>query len=264
MNEDIFQVRYGLGRVIGVGWKQYWLHFSSVLCIVLIVYVPVNVALSFVPVEHLVETQGLQGFRLYMKLIQLSEFLIGVLATMALAALLEASIRGNSICWQTALRHAFARWGASLGTGLLSGLIILGLLLLLIVPGIIWGLYYSLCIYVVALRGLSGKEALDYSKAIVKGQWWRVLGYLVVIGLLGGLASILVSVPFMFTPDSKLLDIASSTLCDLASALSTAMWVVFFLNNDYLKNPPEPAAASGGPALRPNDLGASGGPSLLS
>ena len=241
MGQDIAATRYGLGEMIAAGWGQYRQHFRSILPIFLLVYIPINMGLSFIPVEYLIEQRGLRGFRIYMKIIQLTELLIGVLATMSLAKLIEASLLGQPITWQQAFRHALSRWGASVGTGILSGVIILGLSLLLLVPGIIWSIYYSLFIYVVALRGLSGKPALDYSKALVKGQWWRVLGYLLAIELLGGLAALAVSAPFFFTPDSRILDIISNTLTDIVSALFLTMTIVFFLNNDFLKNKRVPA-----------------------
>jgi hypothetical protein len=241
MDQDINSIRYGLGKVIAVGWEQYRKHFGSILPIFLIVYIPINIGLSFVPVDYLIEEHGLRGVKMYMNLIQLTEFLIGVLATMSLARLIEASFLGQPITWPQALRHSLSRWGASIGTGLLAGLIILGMCLLLIVPGIIWSLYYSLFVYVVALRGLSGKKALDYSKAIVKGQWWRVFGYLFVINALGTVAGIAVASPFFFTPDNRILDIASDTLIDIVSALFLTMTTVFFLNNDLMKTRSEPA-----------------------
>jgi hypothetical protein len=234
MEQDINSTRYGLGKVIALGWEQYRRHFGSILPIFLIVYVPINIGLSFVPVDTLIEEHGLRGFKIYMKLIQLTEFLIGVVATMSLAKLIEASLLGQPITWKQALRHSLSRWGASIGTGLLAGLIIFGMCLLLIVPGIIWSLYYSLFVYVVALRGLSGKKALDYSKAIVKGQWWRVFGYLLVINALGAVAGIAVAAPFFFTPENRILDIASVTLTDIVSALFLTMTTVFFLNNERL------------------------------
>lgn len=235
MDQDITSTRYGLGRVIALGWQQYRRHFGSILPIFLIVYIPINIGLSFVPVDYLIEEHGLRGFKIYMKLIQLTEFLIGVVATMSLARLIEASLLGRPITWRQAFRHGLSRWGASIGTGLLAGLIVLGMCLLLIVPGIIWGLYYSLFVYVVALRDRSGKKALDYSKALVKGQWWRVFGYLLVIDVLGVVAGIAVAAPFFFTPDNRILDIASDTLTDIISALFLTMTTVFFLNNDHMK-----------------------------
>lgn len=233
MNHEIYATKYDLGRVITVGWELYRKNFGSILPIVLIVYIPINIGLSFVPVDYLIEEHGLRGFNMYMKVIQLTEFFFGVVATLALARLIEAALAGQPITWQQALRHALSRWGASIGTGLLAGLIIVGMCLLLIVPGIIWGLYYSLFVYVVALRGLSGKKALDYSKSIVKGQWWRVFGYLTVIGIMGLIAGLVVVAPFFFTPDNVILDIFSDTLTDIVSALFLVMTCVFFLNNDH-------------------------------
>jgi hypothetical protein len=244
MEQDINSTRYGLGRVITLGWEQFRSNFGSILPIFLIVYIPINIVLSFVPVDSMIEDDGVRGFRMYMKLIQLTEFLFGVVATMSLARLIEASLLGQPITWMQALRHSLSRWGASIGTGLLAGLIILGLTLLLIVPGIIWALYYSLFVYVVALRGLSGKKALDYSKTMVKGQWWRVFGYLLVINVLGALAGIAVASPFFFTPENRILGIASDTLIDIVSALSITMTTVFFLNNDQPQVINEPASQS--------------------
>ncbi len=257
----IYLTRYGLGKLMALGWEQYRKHFASILPIFLIVYIPINIGLSFVPVDYLIEAHGLRGFRIYMKLIQLTEFLIGVVATMSLARLIEASLMGQPITWNQALCHALSRWLASIGTGFLAGLIVLGMFLLLIVPGIIWSLYYSLFVYVVALRRLSGKSALDYSKSIVKGQWWRVLGYLFVIELIGAVACLAVAAPFFFTPDNSILDIASDTLVDIVSALFLCMTTVFFLNNDRMRMKIEPGPAmNGGPATQLGHPAATGGP----
>ena len=249
MDQDIVTTRFGLGKTISSGWSFFLKNIRSILPVFLIVYIPINIGLSFVPGDYLVDNYGLRGFKMYMKIIQLTEFFIGVLATMSLARIIEASALGTPATWRDAMRHAFSRWGASIGTGLLAGVIILGMTLLLIIPGIIWSLYYSFFVFIVALRGLSGKKALEYSKGIVKGQWWRVFGYLLVINLLGAVASALIASPFIFTPEARILDILSDTLCDITSALFLCMTIVFFLNNDYLKrmgDQSQPACPDGG------------------
>ena len=255
MQDDISRTSLGLGRIIAIGWGQYLANFLPILAIVLIIYVPINVALSFVPLDYLIEQYGFRAFRIYMSLVRLSEFLIGVIATIAIATLVDHSLRGIRISWLAALRHGLRRWWASIFTGLLAGLIILGMTLLLIVPGIIWSLYYYMFIFVVALRSLSGKKALDYSKSIVKGQWWRVLGYIIVIELFSACIMLPIIILYFFAPDSQLLDILSDTLIDIVAALSTVMTVVFFLNNDYLRNfpPPPIAPLPTPPALPDND-----------
>lgn len=240
MEQVVNEGKLGLGRIISLGWGEYVRCFMSILPVILIVYIPINIGLSFVPVDSMIEQYGLRGFRMYMKIIQLSEFLIGVLATMAIARMVEAGFLGRPCSWREAFRHALSRWGAAIGTGLLGGLIIVGMFLLLIVPGIIWSLYYTFFVIVVALRGLSGKAALDYSKSLVKGQWWRVFGYMLVINLLAFLAGAVVAVPFLFMPETRVINIVSDTLTDIVSALFLVMTTVFFLNNDAMKVRNEP------------------------
>lgn len=242
MEPSINKTRYGLGQIIAAGWRQYRRHFTGILFITLIVYIPINLALASVSLEPGAEGYGGREFRIYSKLVQLTEFFVGVLATMAMAKLIESSLQGQPITWQASLRHALSRWPACLGSTLLAGLIVVGLLFLLIIPGIIWSVYYVFVVYAVALRGLSGKKALDYSKRLVKGHWLEVFAYLFVIQLLGILAGFLVATPLAFAPDHLAVRILSDTLVDVAYAMSICMIAVYFLNNDYLEVRPSPAA----------------------
>ena len=242
MSRGIADTRFTVGEIVASGWDLYCLHLKRILLIFLVVYVPINIGLSFIPAAEWAETYGALGRNMHMAIIQLSEFFVGVLATMALAKLIEESLYGHTITWLQALRHAVSRWGAAIGTGLLAMLIVFGLALLLIVPGVIWMIYYSFFIFAVALRDLSGKPALDYSKALVQGQWWRVFGYLLVIQLLAVLAAMVVTAPFQVLPEHWLLNILANTLSDLVAPLFLTMAIVFFLNNDYLRTWREPAS----------------------
>jgi hypothetical protein len=241
MSRGIADTEFTVGEIVASGWDLYCLHLKRILPIFLVVYVPINIGLSFVPAADWVETYGALGRNMHMAVIQLTEFFVGILATMALAKLIEESLYGHTITWLQALRHAVSRWPAAIGTGLLAMLIVFGLTLLLIVPGVVWMIYYSFFLFVVALRGLSGKPALDYSRAIVQGQWWRVFAYLLAIQCLAVLAAIIVTAPFEVLPNYRLLNILSNTLSDLVAPLFLTMAIVFFLNNDYLRTWKEPA-----------------------
>jgi len=67
--------------------------------------------------------------------------------------------------------------------GLLAGLVIVGGLILFIVPGIIFGLWYTFVTYALVLDGQHGRAALKASKALVKGRIGKVFGRLFVFGL---------------------------------------------------------------------------------
>lgn len=165
---------------------------------------------------------------------------IYVLLVMAIAVVVEKTIEGENIAYGAALRESYSRWLDSLGTSLLAGIIIFLLLLLFIIPGIIWGVYYAFFLYVVALRGIAGKKALDYSKALVKGEWRRVFLYFFGFGVLTGLPVVVINaICALVLPDLLLGTVVVQVLL---AAVSLAVYTfycvaaaVFFLNLDYLK-----------------------------
>jgi uncharacterized membrane protein len=74
---------------------------------------------------------------------------------------------------------------------ILYGLIVLGGLILLIVPGIIWGIKYSMFGYLIIDRDMGPVEALKKSGEITRGYKWELflLGLLFIgISILGALA----------------------------------------------------------------------------
>lgn len=74
------------------------------------------------------------------------------------------------------------------------GLIVVGGLILLIIPAIIFGVWYSFSTFLVLDKNLSIKEALRTSKLMVKGRFWKILGRLAAFGLFSFIISLLLTV----------------------------------------------------------------------
>ena len=70
------------------------------------------------------------------------------------------------------------------GAGLLYGLIVLGGLCLLIVPGIIWAVKFSLCYYFVVDKGLGPIQALKASSRTTMGAKLNLFGFGILCGLI--------------------------------------------------------------------------------
>lgn len=120
---------------------------------------------------------------------------LAIVSSMAMAAVVENSVLERVVSLRESLARGFGKFAAGASVALLGGLIVLGLTLLLVVPGIIWGLYYLFLYESVVLRDLSGMEALRYSKRLVQGNWWNVFGIMLVcsgsLALLLGLSAFL-------------------------------------------------------------------------
>jgi len=79
---------------------------------------------------------------------------------------------------------AFSRFGPAWVTFFLLSLIVFGGIILLIVPGIIWGLKYQLSLFAVMDEKLSAREAIRLSGKITKGHMGKLFGMYVVAFLL--------------------------------------------------------------------------------
>lgn len=72
-------------------------------------------------------------------------------------------------------------------------LIVLGGTLLLIIPGIIFAVWYSFTSYVVIFEGVHGLDALRASKSLVVGRWWSIVWRLAITTLVFGFLSSMLS-----------------------------------------------------------------------
>jgi hypothetical protein len=85
-----------------------------------------------------------------------------------------------------------------LGVVLLTLLFVLLWSLLLIIPGLIYSVFYSLVVYVFVFEGLRGRAALRRSQELVRHYWWPVFGRSLFIGLVVWLASMIIAIPGYF------------------------------------------------------------------
>lgn len=108
---------------------------------------------------------------------------------------------------ETPVREVFAStkvfFWRFFGTSLLSSLFILLWLLLLIIPGIVFAIYYSFAIFVLLYEGLAFTKALKRSKGLIKGYWWAVFGRLLFLIVAYYILVIVLSIPSTLMPQGS-------------------------------------------------------------
>jgi hypothetical protein len=217
-----------LGELMGQGWEIYKANFKLFLGIIAIIYIPINLILNLLMPAG--EIQTFQSVRLYANLVQILDLVLGIVATMAIAYAVHQIIKKKKTpkLWES-LKNSLLVWDKGILTSILAGLIIIGLLLLFIVPGVIYSVYYTFFLYLIIIKKLKYKKALDYSKSLVKGRWWRVLGISVVVTLAVVLAGIVISIPLAFF-DTFIINVISDTIIDLIMAVRDVILIVFCIN----------------------------------
>jgi uncharacterized membrane protein len=92
--------------------------------------------------------------------------------------------------------RAFWRY---LGTMILSVLTAVGGLILLIIPGIYWGMRFSFSLFIVVDTKLGPIASMKESWAITKGQFWKILLFWVAMGLLNLLGLLFLGLGLIIT-----------------------------------------------------------------
>ena len=82
-----------------------------------------------------------------------------------------------------------------IGLTILTSIFILLWALLLIIPGVIYSIFYSLAIYVFFFEDKKGMAAIRRSKELIKGYWWPVFGRYCFLTLVMWVFGVIISIP---------------------------------------------------------------------
>lgn len=229
--EQIYKKQWGVGEMMTAAWDFLTKYWKQLSIITLIVYVPINIILEFIPFEKLVTEYGeLRSIRYYANISQFLELLIGIIAAMAIALFIKAKIDQKKIDYKQALLKAVKKWPHAIGTSLLTGIFLIGLFLLIIIPGIIFYVYWIFIVEVVILEKKYFWNAMKHSKSVVKGRWWSVFGIALLFGLLAALIGAVTGGILGFVPDNFILNIIANTIIDLVLVYFTILWIIFYIN----------------------------------
>jgi lysine 6-dehydrogenase len=172
--------RLGIGDILDGTWEVLWRRPADFLIVGLL-----GVATPLL-MDQFKQAEPSPSWLILVPGLFLVSILLSGYWTMAGAWLTERTVLGEKRRLPGALAAAFATTPRYLPAMLLALVILMGLSFLLVVPGVVQSVYYLFVMQVLVLRRGCGKSALDHSKALVRGRWWRVFGI-----------ALLLSVPYL-------------------------------------------------------------------
>lgn len=115
-----------------------------------------------------------------------------------------------------------------LGVSILTAVLILLWSLLLIIPGIIFAVFYSLSIYVFFSENKKGMDAIKRSKQLVSGYFWPVLGRIAFFFLLAMVFSFIISIPAIPLNSESTAFAVWDGVVQIISLLIAPIYLIFF------------------------------------
>jgi hypothetical protein len=216
-------------------------HFGLLFTIMLLLFVPANLIFGFIQLAMLPEVPTImsspeqhaafrQAALQNVPINLLFGLLIGLVITpLTNAAVVDAVARlylGQPTTAVDSLKHGLSRLLPLIGTSILMGLAIMGGFILLIIPGILFALWFALSTHVVVIERLSGAKALGRSKELVRPH----LGTMIVLGLLLLGVSFGLGMVAGFIPQAHLQLVVQTLVTAVTTVFFTAAFVVFYFS----------------------------------
>jgi hypothetical protein len=196
-----------LGEILSAAFQIYKDNAQALIIIVAIVVVP----LSFISalISHAVagstttttRTSGNFSYTVTTSSHSLLTVIIGVIVVAAIGLIISALLQaamfrgaaeatiGDPVDVESSYRFGFRRIGGVIGVGLLVGLIVAVGLILLIVPGIIFWVFFSVSIPVLIIENRGVTQSMGRSWNLVSGHFWHVFGVIIVTYLIAAVVS---------------------------------------------------------------------------
>lgn len=133
---------------------------------------------------------------------------------------------GRTVTAVEAVKQSFRKFFALVGTGILTSLAIAGGMILCIVPGILFALWFAFGQHAVVLEDMSGPAALSRSKELVKPH----LGNLLALGLVVGMMSWMVNAGAGLIPQVYIQGLVTIAISAVTTVFSAAVFVVFYFS----------------------------------
>lgn len=138
----------------------------------------------------------------------------------------------ESIGYNSLFKQAFLNWSALFKINLMCTAIVFISSLIFVIPGIYFGVAYCLSIQVFVIRGVRGFEALQYSKNLLTGVWWRCFGIILLTALILTIPVIINMVLFYYLPDWAI--ILTDSILHVVLSYLTIVLTVYFIDLDKM------------------------------
>ncbi|MCY6369922.1 hypothetical protein [Clostridium ganghwense] len=223
MKNMIGEKELSMGEIFAYAFNIYKAKIKMILFIILIISIPSNLIIDLLsPYSNKLGSELLKIIGVYIDVfIEVGAIYI------TYKYVNDEYVECNQLC-----KAIFSRWKGIIWTTIVAGIILLGFSLLLVIPGVIFWIYYSFIFQAVVIKNLSGTDALSYSKNLVKGYWWNLF----IIQILRIITAVIVILPINFISKNVIYGVISNTSVHFVMIFFDVAITICFFSLDSMKN----------------------------
>ncbi|MHB8903701.1 MAG: hypothetical protein ACYC40_01175 [Patescibacteria group bacterium] len=218
-----------LEKAIKIWWKNLSKFIKVYLWGVLFALVPVIImlALSFLFVKFYQTSNLLLAipFAVLFVFLALVAIYFAIRSYIGMFLLVKKNYIGNEL---EIFKETKKYFWSYLWLSVLTTIFILLWTLLLIIPGLIFSIFYSFAVYAFFFEDLKGMAAIKRSISLVKNYWWAVFGRFIVIAFLLWIFTMIISIPLHFTDDKSIFFSAWNSVVQIINFLIGPISLLYF------------------------------------
>lgn len=164
-------------------------------------------------------------------------FMLIVVSILAGIALIRAVSSPESTTLVSAYKFGLENILSYIWIALLTGVTVMVGFMLLVIPGILFLVWFAFVYYILVLEGIKGIDAMKASKAYVKGYWWPIFGRMVLLMVLLVLVSKVLGMlaDLIFGGGKPLIEIIESALGVVLVPFSIAYMYLLYTDIKEIK-----------------------------
>jgi len=217
-------------NILSQSWLIFQENINNILIVTIIIGIPLNIMLYLIPMGD-----DLEGSLQYYKYVGYVQGLFGILATIAIAFITRAALEHEPITWQESIKLAFNKWLQVIGTNFLESFLLVILFLLLVVPGIVFAIFWYFVTYITIFTDKWGMAALKQSKVLVKNRWWKSFGFIMLFTVMALVVGIIAGIPLAYLPENVIFYVLGGLLVDIAVSFFSVLGAVFYFSWEHSK-----------------------------
>lgn len=185
-----------LTDLIKQSWRLYKNNFKTLISITawLLIFVLLQMLLFILTLTGKLAAVAFFGFLVLIASIA-AAIVMSIILIQVINKIYHQEPIGN---WNDLIKPAINKIGSYLLIAIINTVLVVVGLVLLIVPGIIIAVWYSLGAQVFVLENIRGYAALKRSKELVEGYWWPVLGRWLGVSLFFGIIIWIINAVVLF------------------------------------------------------------------
>lgn len=250
MKETVYSRELRLGEILAIGFRLFLENIRTVLLGMLIICLPMSILLNLIQLRMadtntvmdtilqartaVTDEQFMQVFKRMMTenltLVAVSVFLEPIF-TIGVAKGVKRRLENRPVSPGKMYGDALLLEGRIVAVGFVYAvLVFLGSMIL--IPGIIMAVNWCFYVYCIGICDRKGMDALRHSRDLVRGRWWKTLGFLIVLFFSGFFWNYLLQFLFLPFGDSFVVNTLYTTVTYLTNGFIVCATTVLFLNRE--------------------------------